>query len=179
MRETELDSWRPAPTQPYRLPAAQLHLPRRALQRALEVCRQSGRLETCCLFYGKRDIDRAFIEAVVVPAQQQTWGNYFVPIESMRTVHARVAPLGLRNLAQLHSHPGHHVEHSSYDDEMANSRKALSLVVPHYGHWQNSWPSGIGVHEFQNDFWHLLCDGDAMRRIVLTDTPAVNFVDCR
>jgi len=72
------------------------------------------------------------------------------------------------------------VEHSVYDDEMANSRRALSLVLPNYGMTKIDWPSGAGVHEFQNDYWHLLPESDAAKRVVVVDSYGdVELIDTR
>jgi Prokaryotic homologs of the JAB domain len=181
MREIEGDEWRPPPTKAYQLTAVQLRVPRRAMELTLELFRLVGRLECCCFWYGTRDDATLFSEvsAVVVPRQRQTWGNYHVPVESMRQIHDLIGSRGLRNLAQIHSHPGVSVEHSVYDDQMANSRRALSVVIPSYGNWFAAWPHGIGVHEFQEDYWYLLNDHDAGRRIVLTDIREVDFIDTR
>jgi hypothetical protein len=115
----------------------------------------------------------------VVPRQRQSWGNYHVAADAMRRIHASVVSRGLKNLSQVHSHPGLMVEHSIYDDAMANSRRALSIVIPSYGHWTGTWPSGIGVHEFQNNYWHRLSDRDAAFRVELTESSEVEVIDCR
>lgn len=72
-------------------------------------------------------------------------------------------------LAQIHSHPGIRVEHSNYDDRMMSSRRALSLVFPAYGHPRSSFPHGVGVHEWQNEYWHLLDEAKAKRRVIVAD----------
>lgn len=178
MREEEFDGYRIRPPTPYR-PTGQLQVPRRAIQWIMEVCQRSGRLETCCFWYGQVLPTHGLVQAVVVPQQRQSWGNYSVSPIAMRAVHALMSPMGLRNLAQVHSHPGRLVEHSLYDDEMANSRKALSIVFPNYGRYTQVWPTGVGVHEFQEGYWHLLSDADAARRVVLVDSHEVKLIDCR
>jgi proteasome lid subunit RPN8/RPN11 len=179
MQNAEDGEFRHAPPTPYRLGPERLQVPRRALELTLEVLRKAGRLECCCFWYGKSEGTIAVVSAVVMPRQRQTWGNYHVTADAMQRVHQRVGPRGLRNLAQIHSHPGVNVEHSTYDDEMANSRRVISVVIPSYGHWLAGWPSGIGVHEFQNDYWHRLVDHDAGHRVVLTDIHEVDWFDCR
>lgn len=178
MRDEEAGGHRTRPTTPFRLGPQRLQLPRRALDITLEFLRTAGRLECCCFWYGRQD-EASTVTTIVVPRQCQTWGNYHVAVDAMQRIHQMVAPRGLRNLAQIHTHPGKFVEHSIYDDQMANSRRALSLVVPSYGHWSSIWPSGIGVHEFQDEYWHLLTDHDASRRVVLTTSNEVDFLDCR
>lgn len=174
------DVLRPAPTKPYRPGSATLIVPQTALDLTLDVLRRAGRLETGCFWYGpKSDADHSRVTAVVVPEQYQTWGNYSVSPEAMRAVYERVSPLELRNLAQVHSHPGDRVEHSTHDDRMANSRRALSIVIPRYGRWSRPWPLGIGVHEFQDDYWYLLPDEAAARRVIMMDDSRVDMIDCR
>jgi hypothetical protein len=172
---------RPLPSVPYQPTAAQLRVPRRALELTLNTLTRAGRLEMCCFWYappnGIEDLRR--VSAVVVPRQHQSWGNYHVTADAMQAIHAKVGPLKLTNLAQVHSHPGTRVEHSRYDDRMANSRRALSLVFPSYGQWEGTWPCGIGIHEFQRDYWYLLDGLDAARRVILTDDAEVHFIDCR
>jgi hypothetical protein len=105
--------------------------------------------------------------AVVVPEQRNSWGNYQVESTAIAAVSADTRPRGWRNLAQVHTHPGRMVEHSPYDDLMANSRKALSLVLPTYGRAPVAWLSDVGVHEFQHNYWYRLSLRDASARILI------------
>ena len=83
-------------------------------------------------------------------------GNYEITAEWLAEV-VRALPDTWRPLAQVHSHPGRWVEHSRYDDKMAMSRRALSLVIPFYGRYDAaSCPAGVGVHECQDGYWHQL-----------------------
>jgi len=45
--------------------------------------------------------------------------------------------------------------------------RALSVVFPAYGLWRRVWPDGVGVHEFQDDYWHLLSPEVAAARVVI------------
>jgi hypothetical protein len=141
----------------------------------------SRNLEGCCFWYGiVKEENCSQVTAVVVPRQRNSWGNYQVSSSEMARVSAATRYLGIRNLAQLHTHPSALVEHSSYDDEMANSRRALSLVLPNYGKERVVWPIGVGVHEFQNDYWHRLSDDQARQRVALVgSTSSVELIDLR
>jgi hypothetical protein len=180
MNEEELENsllLRPSPRVPYTPTGALLVVPSVAWEQTLAVFTSAAarRVEACCFWYGVRDQDRrATVHAVIVPKQRNTWGNYHIPAAAMAEVAAASRPEGWVNLSQIHTHPGHRVEHSRYDDAHANSRRALSLVLPYYGRWQGVWPRGIGVHEFQNDYWHFLSDADAERRVIVggTEIPA-------
>ncbi len=180
--EEESLLWRPPPPAPYRLPEAVLTLPKKALQHTLVIFRATAarRLEACCFWYGARSEDgSATVNAVVVPKQRNPWGNYFVPAAAVAEMAAATRPRGWLNLAQVHTHPGHGVEHSRYDDAHANSRRALSAVIPFYGRWTGPWPVGLGVHEFQDEYWHLLSEADAALRLALIDAGDTELLDLR
>ena len=187
------ESWirRLPPSSPYVLPEQRvLRVPVPALAKTRAVfapyARPGYRVEACCFWYGAYDEETGCgcVEAVVVPRQENHWGHYHVTADAMAEVSAATSPLGWRNLSQVHTHPGVGVEHSRYDDEHANSRKALSIVLPHYGRIPRRWPDGVGVHEFQGGYWHLLTPGDAARRVVVVRTSVrdrhpVQVVDLR
>jgi hypothetical protein len=138
------------------------------------------KLESCCFWYGVRNGERSRVFAIAVPKQNNTWGNYHVSGDAMSQVSSLTRPHGWQNLSQVHTHPGVDVEHSLYDDQFANSRRALSVVVPHYGRWDEKWPNGMGVHEYQNGHWHLLTPELARLRVaVIADYGPIKVVDVR
>ena len=139
------------------------------------------KMEACCFWYGLRDeTGGGQVLAVVVPRQRNTWGNYSVTAETMTGVSDHTRPHGWLNLSQVHTHPGRSVTHSWYDDDNANSRKALSIVIPNYGAWNEQWPRGIGVHEFQEGYWHLLSEKTATYRTAIGPAnQPVRMVDLR
>lgn len=102
-----------------------------------------------------------------------------VPGQAMVQVAQLARPHGWTVVGAIHSHPGLNVEHSTYDDEMTPSRKAVSLVVPQYGHWTGPWPRGLGVHEYFEKYWHLLTDEQARKRVHLSDAAQVPAFDLR
>lgn len=183
MTESESMLRRPPPTTPYRLPPRRLEISQ-AVVDATMAAFQLGfhrQVEMCCFWYGvtlAEQQDR--VTTVVIPPQLNSWGNYQVPQVAISKVFQAMRPLGLKNLAQLHSHPGSAVEHSRYDDQMANSRKALSLVLPRYGQTGSRIGASWGVHEFQNDYWHLLTAPQVSTRITLIkDYGQVQLFDLR
>ena len=174
---------RPQPAVPYRRPTCTVAASRSVLELTLAIFKEYTALENeaCCFWYGIRDeASNGEVLAVVVPRQYNTWGNYIISAESMAAVAKATLEFNWRNLIQIHTHPGYGVEHSSYDDIHTNSRRALSVVLPAYGAWRDTWPHGVGVHEFQSGFWHLLNVDDAAQRIVIVETslPA-QMVDLR
>lgn len=115
--------------------------------------------------------DSDVVHAFVLPPQIRNTRNYRVPREGVAAASTATLERGWVLLGQLHTHPGANVEHSWFDDRNAISSKALSLVVPHYGADQSAWPAGIGVHEFQRDWWHLLDADQARSRVQFSDMP--------
>jgi len=173
--------WRRKPAGAYARPSGVLWLPTQALEITISVLRQYQRQEAACFWYGLRDgTDNGFVKAVIAPFQLNRRGNYRIPSASISAVSSATRPAGWVCLAQVHSHPGSFVEHSSYDDENASSQRILSVVIPNYGLWSVPWPAGIGVHECQNEYWHQLSDFDAAQRIQLKSEPeTVTFIDLR
>ena len=170
---------RPEPTRPYERVAAQLTLPAGGLKATLAMLQRAGKRESGLIWYGPRaENGDGVVKLVVAPRQRMTWGNYHIPAEAVAMVVRRL-PDDWRPLAQVHSHPGIWVEHSTYDDRMALSRRALSVVFPHYGHYSApTFPLGVGVHEFQSNYWHLLPSDVVAGRILISDG-AVQAADLR
>ena len=103
---------------------------------------------------------------VVAPRQRMSWGNYYISAQALGEVVHKL-PSNWKPLAQVHSHPGMSVEHSNYDDRMVSSRRVLSLVFPSYGRGGRPFPFGVGMHEWQGNYWHLLDVEMAQRRVVV------------
>lgn len=167
----------------YRLPAGRLTVPAAAFTATLAAFGPyaTGGLEAVCFWYGPRSDDdgSGIVAAVVVPAQLNHPRHYQVPAASIAAVSAATAHRGWRNLSQVHSHPGTVVEHSVYDDDHANSRCALSIVLPGYGR-ADTWPDAtLAVHEFQDGAWHLLHQRDAAQRIIVDADGNCELVDLR
>jgi hypothetical protein len=162
---------RPAPAQSYRPVNVQLHVPTDALIATINLLRRAGRRESGLFWYGPRDkAGNGIVAYVVAPRQRMSWGNYAVSSQSLTEVVRRL-PDDWKPVAQVHSHPGTRVEHSNYDDQMVSSSRALSLVFPLYGRGVSHFPSGVGIHEFQSDYWHLLDPALARRRVLLIEGP--------
>lgn len=159
--------FRPAPAQPYQPVKLQLRVPTEALTATLMLLQRAGRCESGLFWYGPKDtIGNGTVMWVVAPRQRMAWGNYHISAEALAEIVYRL-PDDWKPLAQVHSHPGSDVEHSNYDDRMASSRRALSLVFPCYGRPIAPFPNGVGVHEWQSGYWHLLDLECATRRVVV------------
>ena len=140
--------WRPRPPSPYANTSKLLIVPSAAISKTASTLESSGKVESACLWLGPMDeAGNASVAAVVVPKQANQPRNYLVPGEAMLEVSAAARAQGWTLVAAIHSHPGSGVEHSTYDDQMTPSRKAIAIVFPNYGNWRNAWPYGLGVHE--------------------------------
>jgi proteasome lid subunit RPN8/RPN11 len=171
--------WRPAPPSRYAPTGKVLTVPKQTLAHTAAVLRSVGMVESACLWLGTLDGDgNGLVNAVVSPRQVNRPTNYSVPGEAMLQVAALARERGWTVVGAVHSHPGKGVEHSRYDDEMTPSRRAVSIVMPHYGHWTEPWPRGLGVHEYFAQYWHLLSDEHAQRRVALSDEPG-QVIDLR
>ena len=160
---------RPKPSRPYRPTALRLAVPTAAVIETLALLQKAGRRESGVFWYGLRDAaGNGEVTSVAAPRQNMRPLNFHVTPEAMGQLVFNLKD-GLKPLAQIHSHPGHGVEHSRYDDKMMNNPRVLSIVFPRYGHLSGTFPAGCGVHQWQMDYWHLLGSEDAARRVVLTD----------
>lgn len=172
--------WRPHPPSQYVPTGKQLAVPAQTLARTAAVLRAAGPVESACLWLGSLDKDgHGVVKALVVPMQINRPRNYLVPGNAMLKVAEFARTQAWTVVAAIHSHPGVCVEHSTYDDEMTPSRRAVSIVMPRYGHWAGSWPHALGVHEYFEKYWHLLSDEQALQRVVLSDSPEVQTFDLR
>lgn len=169
---------RPPPPRSYSPTSAVLSLSAGAVGATHSLLQRAGRNEACVFWYGERHGDNAYVLSVRCPAQVSTWGNYHVEPEAMSEM-VRDLPDTWRPLAQIHSHPGVNVEHSRYDDAMVSSRRILSIVFPAYGKLAANWPSEIGVHEWQTDYWHMLSAAQASARLHVQPSGDVEVRDFR
>jgi hypothetical protein len=167
--DSEDDLFRPPPPCPYVPVDLELRVPVTALDATLALLRRAGRRESGLFWYGQRDcVGNGTVAYVVAPRQRMSWGNYAISAQALGEVVHRL-PDNWKPLAQVHSHPGARAEHSNYDDRIVSSHRVLSLVFPSYGRGGGPFPAGVGVHEWQNEYWHLLDLASAQRRVVLID----------
>jgi len=170
--DSEDDFFRPSSKFSYQPTNIRLSLPTEAVEATLNLLRKAGRRESGLFWYGPRDeAGNGTVAYVIAPRQRMFWGNYHVSAQHLAEIVHHLRD-DWKPLVQVHSHPGVRVEHSNYDDSMVSSRRILSVVFPSYGRGSESFPDGIGVHEWQNDYWHLLDPASVRRRIILTDGAA-------
>jgi proteasome lid subunit RPN8/RPN11 len=140
-----------------------------------------ARREAGALLYGvgSTDVgDADIVHTLVIPAQIGHRTHYRIPPESIAAASAATRPLGLVTVGQVHSHPGEDVEHSWYDDRHAISTRAVSFVLPRYGRDPCDWLARIGVHDYQDGWWHQLTAEQITTRVSFTDT-SLKILDLR
>lgn len=169
---------RPAALRPYAPTSDMLNLAPQVVKATRDLLQRAGQRESCVFWYGERNGQSAQVRSVRAPAQQSFRGNYHVEAEAMSQM-VRDMPPNWRPLAQIHSHPGLDTEHSRYDDRMMSSRKVLSIVFPVYGVPAAPWPSGLGVHEWQIDYWHMLTPQQVGARLSLQEADGLDVRDFR
>ncbi|MDV4183789.1 Mov34/MPN/PAD-1 family protein [Rhizobium brockwellii] len=162
----------------YRPVPALLVVPPGAVRATHNLLQRAGDREACAFWYGERDGHVSRVLSVRSPEQASSRGNYHVEAEAMSQL-VRDLPGSWRPLAQIHSHPGIDTEHSRYDDRMVSSRKILSIVFPAYGLPIKPWPIGLGVHEWQDEYWHLLTPDQTENRLALDTDIDVDVRDFR
>lgn len=166
---TEDELKRSVPPFPHEPGTARLFLPLEALKATHQLLQLAGRRESGVMWYGPKDAcGNGTVHYVLAPRQQMRRRNYHVSAEALAELVHRL-PEGYKPLAQVHSHPGEWVEHSSYDDTMVSSQRILSLVFPFYGRQTSAFLHGVGVHEWQNGYWHYLDSESAANRVSLVD----------
>jgi hypothetical protein len=169
---------RPRAPRPYVLTPAILYVQRAAVRATQDLLRLGGNNEACVFWYGERRGESSYVRSVRAPMQKSTRGNYHVEPEAMSAM-VRDLPDIWRPLAQIHSHPGLNTEHSRYDDALISSRKVVSLVFPLYGRSSAPWPDGVGVHEWQIDYWQMLPPDQTERRLSVVDSDDFEVRDFR
>jgi hypothetical protein len=171
-----------------------LDVPAGAIRMTSSILQSMKDMEACCFWFGHRDErGNGTVEGIIVPRQQNNRGHYHVTADAMVEVANAARAHEWKNLAQVHSHPGVSVCHSGYDDEMANSRRALSLVFPNYGcvpglwrfnrllwtAWPGTFPPVIGVHAFIQQKWTLLRPDELPSMLRVSSKPTPTLIDLR
>lgn len=176
----ETGLWRQRPPSTYLPTGKVLTVSAQTLARTIAVLCEAGMVESACIWLGSLDDNgNGLVKALVVPQQENRPRNYSVHGEAMLKVAEFARAQSWTLVGAIHSHPGLSVEHSSYDDEMTPSRKAVSLVVPRYGQWSGPWPRGLGIHEYFEKYWHLLPEEQARQRVALSDEPEAQTYNFR
>lgn len=94
---------------------------------------------------------------VTLPDAEMHTRHFTVSGEAMSEAGQHFRRFGLERLAQVHTHPGQDVRHSSYDDENAYSQLdgSVSIVLPQHA-VRRPQVSDCGVHVRQDRGWRRL-----------------------
>lgn len=135
-------------------------VPEQAWQDVLDgFAAQPGAEERICYLDGFAHDGDAVVTTVTFPRADAGPGHYTVPANAMSRAGQHFRRLGMRRLAQVHTHGGHGVAHSPRDSHMAYSQGpgAISIVVSHHGRTRPDLdhPS-LGVHVRDIDGWRRL-----------------------
>lgn len=111
--------------------------------------------------------------SLAIPDAQRGEFHYSVDAASVAKMARSMIQRSLVCLAQFHTHPGQGTAHSHTDDREAMSGKSgfLSLVAPHYGSTECTFPDSVSVHEAcgGGSGWRMLDDFEKMQRVRMID----------
>lgn len=102
------------------------------------------------------------VTTVTVPHAKQHAGHFTVSAQEMSRAGAHLRAHRLVRLAQVHTHPGADIRHSTTDDERAYSRKAgaVSIVLPWHAKGDPA-PTNGAIHIHDGNDWRRLNQADA------------------
>lgn len=125
-------------------------------------CGPDGHHEGIVFWAGRREDADQLIAAAVVPAAIHAAGFVHVPAKAVGRAAAAARRSRLAILAQVHSHPGSHTDHSEGDDRMVllPYEGMFSIVVADYGDGGVTSRDGAGIHQYQDGRWVKVSDAD-------------------
>lgn len=122
-----------------------------------ELARETRRVEQVCYLDGVVLGDDGAVTTVTIPNALLEAGRFRVEPGAMSEAGKHFRKLGLRRLAQVHTHPTDWLDHSRWDDEWAYSQLpgAISIVLPHFGRTRPILGQ-TGVHLRMDGGWRRL-----------------------
>jgi len=114
-----------------------------------------GDNEGIVFWLGRQFGEATIITTALAPQAKTSSGSVQCSQSQMAAAIEAARGAGLALLAQVHSHPGEWVEHSTGDDSMVFMpyEGMLSLVVPWYGRVGMRPLQNVGVHQYQDGRW--------------------------
>lgn len=111
---------------------------------------------------------QAIITTLAVPDADTRYGGVLTTPEANARVLAAMVGTPLVLIGQAHSHPGHKVRHSHFDDERTFARHegALSVVVPYFGR-RGIRIKRCGVHRYMNGQFFVVGRQELSRHLVV------------
>jgi hypothetical protein len=125
------------------------------------------------IYFGGAEIaDGAIAMLALSPTATTTRGSFQTDIDANTEVVRSLGELNLSLVGQVHSHPGHWVDHSNGDDEGALVRfdGYWSLVVPAFAHAGMRPLKQCGVHLFREGKFKRLTEAAIGARLHLVPT---------
>jgi hypothetical protein len=118
-------------------------------------------------WFGIEDRRTAVVTTLVVPNADTTAGSVRTSPEVNAEALGVIVSTPLVYLGQAHSHPGHHVKHSCFDDEQTFARfdGAISVVVPWFGRY-GLHLSECGIYRHESGRFREVKDIDNHLRVV-------------
>ncbi len=113
------------------------------------------------VYWAGRSADgHCLITTCIAPKASTTWGSFDTSMAANAEVISFLARHRLELLAQVHSHPGPYVDHSTGDDcgALMPYENYLSIVVPHYAQHGLSPLNNCGIHRFESGQFRRLTD---------------------
>lgn len=144
-----------------------ISVPEACWELVLDAFRQPWRrLERVAFLDGLSGGVHAAVTTVTIPNAQLAARYYDVPAEAMTEAAVHLRGHGLVRLAQVHTHGGVWLDHSSRDDAMAYSQKlgAISIVLPDHARGRPRLDQGA-IHVRERTGWRRLEPAEARTRI--------------
>jgi hypothetical protein len=130
---------------------------------------------------GQKDGDRITISIIIAPKTTSSYGRVSTSPRSNFEVVRLLSKYNRVQIAQVHSHPGKWIDHSSGDDDLAAFKVAglLSIVVPRYCHKGMIPLSGCGIHRYTNGEFIRLAPNYIKRHFIVENSVKMIFEDLR
>lgn len=111
---------------------------------------------------------KAIITTLAVPDADTRYGCVLTTPEANARVLTAMVGTPLVLIGQAHSHPGHKIRHSRFDDEhtFARHEGALSIVVPYFGR-RGIEVNRCGIHRYINGQFRVVGRRELSRHLVV------------
>ena len=131
-----------------------------------EFARTNGPVERVAFLDGVRAGTTAVVTTLTIPDADLTPGYYETSAKAMSQAGAHLRQHRLARIAQVHTHGAGGCHHSSYDDEMAYSKRdgAISIVLPHHAAHRPA-PHDGAIHRKAGDRWVILDPAEAAAEV--------------
>lgn len=111
---------------------------------------------------GRRVGDDTYVISCIAPSVDSGPQHVFADEAAVGSAAAVARRHRLGIVAQVHSHPGSDTRHSDGDDTLILMpfETMFSIVIADYGSAAIDLSRGVGIHQYQDDRWVWVTDGD-------------------